>query len=107
MREGDGEGGRGKAKREGGKKGRKQGTINTGFVQVLEILESPAKQVIFWQVLEICKFKGKFSDTRKERSQNKLNRVKEIRAKCVKDVLNNKWLVCKIYRSAEKVLEKF
>ena len=35
-----------------------------------------------WRVLEICKFRGKFSDTKKERSKIKLNRVEEIPAKC-------------------------
>ena len=37
---------------------------------------------------------GKFSDMKKERSQNKLNRVKEILGKSEKDVLKNKQLDC-------------
>ena len=37
-------------------------------------------------------YKGKFSDTKKERSQNKLYWVQEILVKYEKDVLKNKWL---------------
>ena len=33
--------------------------------------------MIFGQVLEICKLNEKFSNTNKERSQNKLNQVEE------------------------------
>ena len=86
-----------------------------GFVRVLEILEFCSGIFLDWKVLEtsdlfgrswkgletsdlfgrswkvlkICKFKGKFGSTKKERSQNKLNRVEEILAKLEKDVSKN------------------
>ena len=43
-----------------------------------------------WKFLEICKFMAKFSDAKKEQSQNKLNQVEKILKKFEKDVLKNK-----------------